>query len=56
MQLNPKTGDFTLPSGVVLSSRLTRSMFLSSVEGVQAKVSVKNEPGIHIVLKIMKNR
>lgn len=44
MNPNPKTGELTLPSGMVLSPRLTRSLFLSSVEGKQAEVSVKNEP------------
>jgi hypothetical protein len=44
MKPNPKTGELLLPSGTILSPRLTRSVFLSSVEGMQAKVSVKNEP------------
>jgi hypothetical protein len=44
MKSNPKTGDLILPSGTVLSPRLTRSVFLSSMEGRQAEASVKNEP------------
>lgn len=44
MKPNPKTGDLCLPSGTILSSRLTRSLFLSSNEGRRAEVSVKNEP------------
>jgi hypothetical protein len=44
MKPNPKTGELTLPSGTVLSPRLTRSVFLSSAEGKGAEVSVKNEP------------
>jgi hypothetical protein len=42
---DPKTGELAIPlSGTILSSRLTRSAFLSSIEGSQAKVHVKNEP------------
>jgi hypothetical protein len=44
MRPNPKTGELVLASGTVLSSQLTRSLFLSSVEGSRAEVSVKNEP------------
>ena len=44
MKPNPKTGELSLPDGTVLSPRLTRSVFLSSAEGAQAKVVVKNEP------------
>ena len=44
MKANPKSGELTLPGGTILSPHLTRSSFLSSVEGAQAKVNVRNEP------------
>lgn len=44
MKPNPKTGELVLSSGAILSSRLTRSAFLSSEEGARANVVVKNEP------------
>ncbi len=44
MKPNPKTGELILPSGTILSSGLTRSTFLSSVEGARTQVEVKNEP------------
>lgn len=44
MKPNPTTGEITLASGAIIWSRLTRSDFLSSVEGTQAKVNVQNEP------------
>jgi hypothetical protein len=44
MKPNPKTGEFLLPGGTILSARLTRSAFLASAEGARAQVSVKNEP------------
>ena len=44
MKPNPTTGELTLASGTILSSRLTRSDFLSSPEGTQAQIQVQNEP------------
>ena len=44
MKPNPKTGELALASGTILSPQLTRSMFLSSPEGIQAKIHVQNEP------------
>ena len=44
MKANPNTGELNLPSGTILSPQLTRSMFLISVEGTLAIVSVENEP------------
>jgi hypothetical protein len=44
MKTNPKTGELILSSGIILSSRLTRSTFLSSAVGARANVEVKNEP------------
>lgn len=44
MKPNPTTGEFLLASGVLLSPHSSRTSFLSSVEGAQAKVLVKNEP------------
>ena len=44
MKPNPKTGEITLASGTILSRRLSRSMFLSSTEGVRAQINVQNEP------------
>lgn len=44
MKTDPNTGELILPSGTILSSQLTRSKFLASVEGTQAEVLVRNEP------------
>lgn len=44
MKPNPKTGELILPSSVILSSQLTRSMFLASVEGKRSEEYIKNEP------------
>jgi hypothetical protein len=44
MKANLITGEFTLPSGTILSPGITRSTFLLSVEGMTAEVSVRNEP------------
>lgn len=44
MKPNSETGELTLASGTVLSSVLSRSMFLSSAEGVRAQINVQNEP------------
>jgi hypothetical protein len=44
MKADPKTGDLTLASGSILSSRLSRSGFLASPEGRGAKLVVRNDP------------
>ena len=45
IKVNPENGEFViLPSGSILSSRLTRSQFLSSPEGIQSKIQIQNEP------------
>lgn len=45
IKVNPENGEFIiLPSGSILSSRLTRSQFLSSAEGIQSKIQIQNEP------------
>jgi hypothetical protein len=44
LKTNPKTGELTLESGLVLSPLLTRSVFLSSPNGARAKRIVDNAP------------
>lgn len=44
MKINPATGELTLQSGLVLSSRLGRTQFLASREGTASTVFVRNEP------------
>jgi len=43
MKTNPETGELTLESGFVLSPLTTLPDFLSTPEGVRAKLLVKNE-------------
>ncbi|MFT4100797.1 MAG: hypothetical protein QM674_07125 [Burkholderiaceae bacterium] len=40
----PETGSFILDSGLVISSRTTRSEFLGSPEGASSSALVRNEP------------